>query len=164
MRPPLLLAAVVAAGALAGCGSTAPDPTPPGALVRGPAGYYSEAKLERSLSNAFRSGLYRLAVMSQPGEGAIDLGQQLPTGKLTAVSCAPKASAPARGRDWPWSCDVRWRTVSGAPATTRYGVVLTPHSCFSADALPHYDSLLDATTGAPAEHPLNTFGRGLGTC
>jgi hypothetical protein len=169
MRPPkpvvAAAAVAVAIAALAGCGSDGPSsPAAPSALVRGPAGYFTAGKLEQRLSNAFRAGLYRLAVMSQPGEGAIDLGQQLPTGKVSAVSCTPAGAAPAGGQDWPWHCDVRWRTVAGTPRLTRYGVQLTAKSCFDAAARPRYDAVLDATTGAPAEHPLNTFGRSLGSC
>lgn len=164
MRPSSLAVVAACLAALAGCGSTAPSAPAPSTLVRGPAGYFTEGRLEQKLGNAFRSGLYRLAVMSQPGEGAIDLGQQLPTGKVAAVTCAPDAAAPARGRDWPWRCAVRWRTVAGRSRVTRYGVELTPRSCFSAEARPQYDAVLDATTGAPSEHPLNTFGRTLGSC
>jgi len=144
MRASRTVGVVLALAAIAGCGSAEPIATRPSAAVRGPAGYFDETRLEQRMNNAFRAGLYRLAVMSQTGEGAIDLGQQLPTGKVSAVGCAPDAPAPARRQDWLWKCDVRWQTVAGRARRTRYGV--------------------EVTTGAPSEHPLNTFGRPLGTC
>jgi hypothetical protein len=164
MRALATAAAVLAVGTIAGCGSDDPVAARPSAAVRGPAGYFDAARLEQRMSNAFRAGLYRLAVMSQSGEGAIDLGQQLPTGKVSTVRCTPDGPAPAKRQDWPWRCDVRWQTVAGQARETRYGVQVTPHSCFDAAARPLYKAVLDATTGAPSEHPLNTFGRNLGKC
>jgi len=159
------LALTVALSACGGGGS--PDKSVqvrPSALVHGHAGYVDRAQLERHLSNAFRGGLYRLAVMTQPGEGAADAGQQLPTGKVSAVRCDPQTSSPSGGHGWPWRCDVDWRTVDDAARYTRYAVELTPDSCFDAEAQPHLKPILDSTTGAASEHPLNTFGRQLGKC
>lgn len=164
MRPLATVAAALALGVIAGCGSADPVAPRPSAAVHGPAGYFDKTRLEQRMSNAFRAGLYRLAVMSQTGEAAIDLGQPLPTGKVSTVRCSPDIPAPAKQEDWPWRCAVRWRTVAGQARETRYGVRVTPHSCFDAAAQPLYESVLDATTGAPSEHPLNSFGRNLGTC
>lgn len=164
MRPLELVATALAMASIAGCGSKEIATTRPSVAVKGPAGYYHKSRLEQRMSNAFRSGLYRLAVMSQPGEAAVDLGQQLPTGKLGSMDCEPAGAAPANRRDWPWRCDVRWRTVEGKARRTRYDVVLTASSCYAAEAKPHYDAILDSTINATSEHPLNTFGRQLGKC
>ena len=67
-----------------------PAPRPSG-------GYLAAADLERQLGNAFRKGLYRLAVMSQRTEDAMDLGQRLPTGLLRDVSCDSAGPRPGGG-------------------------------------------------------------------
>lgn len=168
VRPVLRMCVIGVAGvtALAGCGGGGVEPAAvrASALVHGHPGYFDGQQLEQRLSNAFRSGLYRLAVMTQPGEEAADGGQQLPTGKISAVRCDPQARAPVARHDWPWRCEVRWQTVDGQARRTRYAIQLTPNSCYAAEAQPHYIPILDSTTGAASEHPLNTFGRGLGTC
>ena len=86
-------------------------------------GYLAAADLERQLGNAFRKGLYRLAVMSQKTEDAMDLGQRLPTGLLRDVSCDVGAAAAERaGGPWSWTCKVSWRSVEGrAQRTTLRG-------------------------------------------
>src|SRR5262249_41672531 len=124
---------------LAACGDshTAGVDVRPSALVRGQRGYYDAEQLERRLSNAFRAGLYRLAVITQPGEEAADVGQQLPTGKVSGVRCDAQKPAPSAGGAWAWRCEVRWRTVAGAERRTTYAVRLTPDSCFDAEAEPH---------------------------
>ena len=77
-------------------------PSAKSAAPRPSGGYLAAPDLERQLGNAFRKGLYRLAVMSQRTEDAMDLGQRLPTGLLRDVSCdvgrGRGRAAAARGR------------------------------------------------------------------
>jgi len=128
----LLLAVPVVSGC-GGEGRAASERT----TARPAGGYLAASDLERQLGNAFRKGLYRLAVMTQRSDEARDLGQPLPTGLLRGVRCAPKIAPPTAGRAWGWSCSVAWRTVEGRTAQTRYLVRLQPGKCFAAGATPH---------------------------
>ncbi len=101
---------------------------------------------ERALGNAFRRGLYRLAVMTQPGEDPTDLGQPLPTGLLDTVACA---GAPPR------RCTVRWQAVDGRARRTGYRIRLTKKGCLYANAEPALPQIQDVLTKAPAEDPRN---------
>ena len=132
---------------LGGCGGDSePQPTASAAATDA-VDRLAGAELERQLGNAFDAALYRLAVMSQPGEDATDLGQDLPTGIVTAVRCAPNDSA----------CEVSWRTVSDERRTTRYSVRLLPGACFAAAARPALADHPDPTTGGYSENPLNAL-------
>jgi hypothetical protein len=163
------LVALVAA-ALVGCGGgsdgqRASNAGPlPSHQVGGTKGYLDRTTLQQHLGNAFRDGLYRLAVMSQPSERAVDEGQHLPAGSLSTIRCAPRGAEPGAEAQWPWRCVVDWRTVAGATKTTRYDVQIGADSCYAATAQPQYPAVADSTIGAPSEHPLNVFGRGLGKC
>jgi hypothetical protein len=139
--------------ALAACGG--------GTAARGPARDTASHGIARSLTggelasqlaNGFRGGLYRLAVMSQPGDDAADLGQQLPTGTLRAVSCRPAAASRST-----WSCAVRWETVDGRPSATRYRVSVNRSGCFYGAAHPPLPEHYDATIRTYSEHPLNAL-------
>ena len=130
--------------------STPSAPTPVG-------GYLAAADLERQLGNSFRHGLYRLAVMSQKSEDAMDLGQRLPTGLLSGVHCGSAGAQPSGGAAWSWSCDVRWKTVEGHAQRTRYDVRLTRGECFAAGAAPRRPVHYDATIRTYAEDPLNAL-------
>ena len=147
-----LVAVAVVAFALGGCGGGEPAGGAPAADVRPPARgqYLSRAELVRELSNDFRQGLYRLAVMSQPGDDAADLGQPLPTGKLDRVRCTPSAERRLR-------CAARWQTVGGRPRTTRYAVRLRPDGCFEGFAQPALHARYDSTINTYSEHPLNVL-------
>jgi len=129
--------------------STPSAPTPVG-------GYLAAADLERQLGNSFRHGLYRLAVMSQKSEDAMDLGQRLPTGLLRDVHCTSGAARPSGGV-WPWSCHVRWKTVEGHAQRTRYAVRMTRGECFAAGAAPRRQPRYDATIRTYGEDPLNAL-------
>jgi hypothetical protein len=147
---------------LAGCGggshaATASAPRPTG-------GYLAADDLERQLGNAFRHGLYRLAVMSQKSEDAMDLGQRLPTGLLSEVRCRSSAAQPSGGAAWPWSCDVRWKTVEGRAERTRYAVRLTRGECFAAGAAPRRQPRYEVTIRTYAEDPLNALVGGRRGC
>jgi hypothetical protein len=121
-------------------------------------GYIAAADLERQLGNAFRQGLYRLAVMSQRSDDAKDLGQPLPTGLVDRVSCAARTPKPGGGRVWMWSCAVRWKSVEGHRERTRYSVRLRPGECFAAGAMPARAKRYDATIRTYSEDPLNALG------
>jgi hypothetical protein len=165
-RAVVLACLALAAGILGACGdggSAAPQ-TAAAIRVEGPHGYLDRAALQRRLSNAFRAGLYRLAVMTQAGDAAADSGQVLPTGTVRAVRCGAAADRPAPPAAWRWGCDVRWRGVTGPAHRTAYQVELSSRSCFDAVATPAFAAIADATINAPAEHPLNAFGRALGSC
>jgi hypothetical protein len=147
---------LLAAAPIAGCGggshaattSSAPRPT---------GGYLAADDLERQLGNAFRHGLYRLAVMSQKSDDAMDLGQRLPTGLVRGVICGSAAGRPGDGGVWSWSCDVRWKSVEGQAQDTRYDVRLTRGACFAAGAAPRREPRYDATIRTYAEDPLNAL-------
>jgi len=120
-------------------------------------GYLAATDLERQLGNAFRHGLYRLAVMSQKTDDAMDLGQRLPTGLLNGVRCSSAGAPPAAGGAWQWSCDVRWKSVEGSVQRTRYDVRLSPGKCFAAGAAPRRRPHYDATIRTYSEDPLNAL-------
>jgi hypothetical protein len=134
-----------------------------GAVAGEGSGYLDRGRLETRLANGFRAGLYRLAVMNQPEDSAVDLGQQLPTGKVSEVTCEQDTERPSSG-PWPWRCTVDWLGVEGRSHVTHYDVELTRNACFAASATPRYDAEFDASIGAASEHPLNTLGRELGRC
>jgi hypothetical protein len=149
---------ILLAAAVAGCGggdhvvaaaATTQHPTGP---------YLVRADLERQLGNAFRQGLYRLSVMSQRSDEATDLGQSLPTGLLSHVTCDSTAPQPGGAKVWMWGCDVRWRTVEGHTQRTSYTVRLTPGRCFSAGATPPRKPHYDATIRTYSVDPLNALG------
>lgn len=163
LRGTAVLFTVVLATVVTACGGSDDARAPAAsAQARGAAAVLSRSALQVRLGNAFRAGLYGLAVMSQPEDKATDLGQPLPTGKLRSVDCAPAGDGATGARAW--GCTVAWKTVTGSSRRTRYSVRLTDRSCYDAAAAPPLASVLDATIGAMAEHPLNTFGRSLGTC
>ena len=147
----------MAAAALGGCGRHAPaqqsaaDEPPPA-----PGHFLSRAELDTQLGNGFRQGLYRLAVMSQPGDDAADLGQQLPTGTVRDVSCSTGQPRPSAG-SWKWGCAVGWETVNGRRESTRYAVTMTGRGCFFASARPRLPSHYDSTIRTYSEHPLNSL-------
>jgi hypothetical protein len=119
--------------------------------------FLSRAELDTQLGNGFRQGLYRLAVMSQPGDDASDLGQQLPTGTMREVSCDADGPRPASGASWKWTCGVRWENVDGKRESTRYAVDMNARGCFFASAQPQLPSHYDSTIRSYSEHPLNSL-------
>lgn len=137
--------------AVAACGGGHPRPSVAPAR---PAHYLSSLELRRDLGNAFRAGLERLAVMSQPPDDASDLGQPLPTGLLDRVTCAAGARVATY---WSWRCTVRWETAGGSARRTGYAVRLLPTGCFAAGADPALAPHRDPTIQTYTEHPLNTF-------
>jgi hypothetical protein len=114
-----------------------------------PGRYLTRAELATQLGNVFHKQLYRVAVMSQPGDDAADLGQSLPTGRLRALTCT---EAGERRR---WSCDVSWETVDAARKTTAYRVRMNARGCFHASATPALAQRYDSTIRSYSEHPLN---------
>lgn len=115
-------------------------------------------RLRVDLGNSFSAGLYRLAVMSQPTDGATDLGQSLPTGVLDGVACEPPAAGDARADGIEVArCSVRWRTQGGSPRSTAYRVRLYPDGCFDASARPSLPPHVDPTIEGYSEHPLNVL-------
>jgi hypothetical protein len=96
--------------------------------------------------------------MSQPADGATDLGQALPTGYLDGVACAPrpKPDAAAAGTEIT-RCLVRWRTEAGAPRRTRYRIRMYADGCFDASAQPGLPDHIDPTIEGYSEHPLNVL-------
>lgn len=144
---------------LSGCGgaghasgSTTAAPPPPSG------GYLAAADLERQLGNAFRKGLYRLAVMSQKTEDAMDLGQRLPTGLLRDVSCDAQGPRPGGGGPWAWTCKVSWRSVESRSEHTTYAVKLRRGLCFAAGATPSRGVRYDATIRTYSADPLDALG------
>jgi hypothetical protein len=150
------IAILLAAPVLAGCGGG--DHASSEKLGRPKGGYLPAPDLERQVGNAFRQGLYRLAVMSQRSDEAKDLGQPLPTGLVDRVGCSSSAAQPGGGRVWMWTCTVRWKTVKGHGEQTRYAVRLTPGLCFAAGATPARAKRYDATIRTYSEDPLNVLG------
>jgi hypothetical protein len=150
-------ALLLAAPVLLGCGgglhaddhATTSAPRPTG-------GFLAAGQLERQLGNSFRKGLYRLAVMSQKSEDAKDLGQRLPTGLLSNVRCRSAAPRTSAGT-WPWTCEVRWKSVEGRAERTRYAVRLTHGECFAAGAAPPRQPHYDSTIRTYSEDPLNAL-------
>jgi hypothetical protein len=156
--------ATAAAGCSHGDRGAAGTPIASSAVTGKGSGYLDRERLQTHLASGFRAGLYRLAVMSQPADGAVDLGQRLPTGEVSDVRCEADSARPGGSADWPWSCTVRWRAAGGGRHETRYAVHLSSHACFAASATPRHQPVPDATIGASSEHPLNTLGRDLGSC
>jgi hypothetical protein len=140
---------------LAGCGGQRHAVTQDAARPAG--GYLAGADLERRLGNAFRKGLYRLAVMSQRTENAVDLGQPLPTGLLRSVRCDSTTPRPGAGGAWTWGCKVSWRSVEGRAQQTRYAVELQRGACYAAGATPKRAARYDSTIRTYSEDPLNAF-------
>jgi hypothetical protein len=102
--------------------------------------------------------------MSQKSDDAMDLGQRLPTGLLIGVRCSSSAGQPGGGGVWPWSCDVRWKTVEGHAQRTRYVVRLTRGECFAAGAAPRRQPHYDSTIRTYSEDPLNALAGGRRGC
>ena len=156
MRRGTVLAAalgVLAAGA-AGCtgdgDSTAATPSASSAAPA-PGRPLSRTELANQVGNLFDRGLYHVAVMSQPGDDAPDLGQALPTGTVRDVSCRQTAT----GNGKSWSCVVRWESVDARRDSTSYRVSMNARGCFLASASPPLAQRYDATIGSYSEHPLN---------
>lgn len=154
---------VLAVLGLSACGGAASVRSPSSGAGGTGGGYPSGPDLQRILGNSFRVGLARLAVMSQPGDDAADLGQHLSTGLLAGTSCEPAGSANAAGKRTA-RCVVRWKTVDGASEKTAYAVQLTDHGCVYASAKPRLREVFDATTHAPSEHPLSFLVRARKGC
>jgi hypothetical protein len=157
--PFAIVALAVLAVASVGCSDddgSAADATPVAALAPpAPGRFLTRAELANQLGNLFHRRLYQLAVMTQPGDDASDLGQALPRGTLRTASCEPAGDRPSGGRSWAWSCAVRWETVDGRRETTAYRVRLTSRGCFFAGASPPLEQRYDATIRSYSEHPLN---------
>ena len=95
--------------------------------------------------------------MSQPSDGATDLGQELPTGLVRRVSCeAPRRPADAEKPAFA-NCSVSWQTVGGDARATRYLVRLFPTGCFAAGARPPLPQHRDTTIESYGENPLNAL-------
>lgn len=149
------IALLLAAPVVSGCGGG--DHASSEKLARPSGGYLGASDLERQLGNAFRKGLYRLAVMQQRSEDAMDLGQKLPTGLVDRVSCAPDAPRPGGGQAWAWHCSIRWQTFEHRLQQARYTVGLRPGECFTAGASPQRRPQYDATIRTYSEDPLNAL-------
>jgi hypothetical protein len=153
----------LAAIAAAGCGGdnattlTATSASFQRAPIKPTGAYMTTGALTLGVANSFRSGLDRLAVLTQKGDDAVDLGQSLPTGVLDRVRCAPTGARPVNG-SWAWACTVRWRSAVHRPQTTRYRISVAPAGCFNAYATPPRDARFDPTIRAYSEDPLNRFG------
>jgi len=159
LRTLSVTALLLAAPVVSGCGGGAHAVSdPPARVPRPKGGYLAASDLELQLGNAFRKGLYRLAVMTQRSDEAKDLGQPLPTGLLDRVRCTSTAPRPSGARAWTWSCAVRWKTVEGHRQSTRYAVRLSPGKCFAAGATPQRQPRYDATIRTYSEDPLNALG------
>jgi hypothetical protein len=158
VRRLVAVAILLAAPVLAGCGGGDHASKDSENVAKPTGGYLSAPDLERQLGNAFRKGLYRLAVMTQHSEDAKDLGQPLPTGLVDTVSCSSSGPQPSGGHAWTWGCGVKWKSVDGHREQTKYAVRLTPESCFAAGATPARAKLYDATIRTYSEDPLNALG------
>lgn len=95
--------------------------------------------------------------MSQPADGATDLGQSLPTGILDGVRCAPAPRAGAAGKTEITHCSVRWRTQAGEPRRIDYRIRMYGNGCFDASARPSLPAHIDPTIEGYSEHPLNVL-------
>ena len=143
----LVLIVLAAGGCSGGEDSTAAGPSTAVQAPPAPGRYLTRAELATQLGNVFHRGLYQVAVMSQPGDDASDLGQSLPTGTLRDVSCD--------GAQRRWSCRVSWESVDARRQTTVYDVQMSPRGCFAAAATPALAQRYDATIRSYSEHPLN---------
>ena len=143
-----LLTPVVAALAACGGGTDAHGPADTSAAAA-PVQQLTSPRLAVQLGNGFRQGLYRLAVMSQPGDESSDLGQPLPTGTLRSVRCEPVAGTST------WTCTVRWATVDGHRTVTRYRIDVDRRGCFYGAATPPLPQHYDSTIRTYSENPLN---------
>jgi len=94
--------------------------------------------------------------MSQPSDSASDLGQELPTGLLSHISCGEEGP-PTADETATTHCQVSWQTVDGEQRETRYLVRLFPTGCFAAGARPPFPKHRDATIASYSEHPLNAL-------
>jgi predicted membrane-bound mannosyltransferase len=155
MRGAVLAAALaVLSVSSAGCSSdgdsTAATPSA-SAAAAAPGRPLTRVELANQLGNLFDRALYRVAVMSQPGDDAADLGQSLPTGTVRDVEC--RQAAAGEGREW--SCSVGWESVDGRRDSTPYRVTMSSRGCFLANASPPLAQRFDATIGSYSEHPLN---------
>ncbi|HWH93981.1 MAG TPA: hypothetical protein VNT03_08975, partial [Baekduia sp.] len=143
-----------------GAASAADRASTPAALTAARGSHYlGRHALALAVGNGFRARLDQLAVMQQPPEGATDLGQDLPTGLVRDVRCAPAGGAtapPTGGHPQMWRCRVRWETVAGALKTTNYSVRSLATGCFAAGATPRLPEVKDPTIASYSEHPLNT--------
>jgi hypothetical protein len=147
----LVAATVVTGIGAAGCGGDADAQQPPDNVPVSPA-TIPRAEVQRQLGTAFSDGLERLAVMSQPQDDAADLGQDLPTGLLSRVTCAS-----------PEACTVHWRTVDGKPRGTAYRIRAFRGACLTAAADPQLPNTWDSSIKTTSENPLNSLvgtGRG----
>jgi hypothetical protein len=131
--------------AVAGCGGGETVQAPQHSIPADP-GSVGRAEIQRQVGNAFDQGLSRLAVMEQPREEAADLGQDLPTGTLTRISCSV-----------PTVCTVQWRTVKGDPRRVGYRVRAFRGGCVTASAQPALPPQWDASIQTTSENPLNTL-------
>jgi hypothetical protein len=149
---------LLAALALASCGGGDHSSSDSQKQAKPGGGYLAAGDLERQLGNAFRKGLYRLAVMSQKSEDAKDLGQPLPTGLVDGVKCTSSGAQPSGRGVWMWSCAVKWKSVEHRVEQTKYVVRLTPGLCFAAGATPARAKHYDSTIRTYSEDPLNALG------
>jgi hypothetical protein len=146
----------LASAVLAGCGGGG-DAVPSGHVNAVAHGFLPAVELERELGDGFRKSLYRLAVMGQDEEEAVDLGQPLPTGRVEGVRCNAAGPKPALAH-WRWRCMVRWETRSGASRRMGYSVHLIPGGCFTAAADSPLPPRHDSTIKTYSEDPRNVLG------
>jgi hypothetical protein len=146
-----LLVALVPAAGCGGGGGGAAQSSQQRPRATGP--FLTADQLERQVAAGFRDGLYRLAVMTQKSDDAVDLGQDLPTGLVERVGCEPAGDRGSKA--WPWRCEVRWRDVERHKQLTRYAVRSMPGGCFGAGATPRRPQVYDATIRTYGEDPLN---------
>lgn len=142
--------------ALGGCGGGGHPHKATSAIQPAGQGFLTTRELSRELGNGFRSRLYRLAVMSQQGDEAPDLGQPLPTGTLREIHCRRPKTATAGTAAQIWGCTADWETADGRRTSTGYRVRVDDHECFFATAKPALAPHYDATARTYSEHPLNT--------
>jgi hypothetical protein len=96
--------------------------------------------------------------MSQPSDGATDLGQSLSTGLLDGVTCSPPPTAGnGAGKTEITHCSVRWRTQGGDRRQTDYRIRMYGDGCFDASAQPSLPPHIDPTIEGYSEHPLNVL-------
>lgn len=96
--------------------------------------------------------------MSQPSDGATDLGQSLSTGLLDGVTCSPPPTAGnGAAKTEITHCSVRWRTQGGDRRQTDYRIRMYGDGCFDASAQPSLPPHIDPTIEGYSEHPLNVL-------